>query len=149
MRYYDTSVLMSLLVPDPHTPRAMAELETDHGSICSGEWATMEIKSALAKEVRMGSLTGRQALAAWEMYELWRLPSGGLLLHFPDRGVLSSAAQAIRIAPDGAANLRAGDAFHVAIAAEVEASGFVTADGNQAGAAEKLDLDVTLLRPAG
>lgn len=149
MRYYDTSVLISLLVPDAHTQGAMAELEKDKGRFGTGQWATVEIKSALAKEVRTGSLSGSQALSAWNLYELWRMPAGGPILFSAEKQVLELAADVIRIAPDGAANLRAGDALHVAIAVEEEASGFVTADGNQAVAARLVGLEVTLLQVPG
>lgn len=145
MRYYDTSALMSLLVPDVHTKAAMYELEADGGRISSSNWASVELKSALAKEVRTGSLTPGKAISAWQRYELWCLPGGGLRLHGFAAGVFALAALSIRIDSDGAGNLRAGDALHIAAAESSAATGFVTADRAQASASSARGQYVVLL----
>ena len=133
MRFWDSSALLPLVVREPTTAVARAELARD--PVIVVWWAThIECASALARLERDGALGERSVARSFEL--LARLATAW---HEVDPGDLlrESAVRLLRVHP-----LRAADALELAaatMAAEQRPSslGFVTADRRLAAAAAK------------
>lgn len=140
MRYYDTNVILSLYLTQSITSKASAEVAKDQPYIVISDWTSVEVKSALAKELRMKLLTEVQAEKVWERFYQDVQHGRYTLLHL-NPSVMTKAHECIEL--DG--SLRAGDALHIAVAFKHGRLGIVTADAEQAKAAKKNGLKVTLL----
>ncbi|MGL4611914.1 MAG: type II toxin-antitoxin system VapC family toxin [Trueperaceae bacterium] len=140
MRYYDTSVLLSLYLQQNISAKASVEVAKDQPYVVISDWVSVEVKSALAKEVRTKSLTKLQAEIIWERFYQDIQHSRYKILHLT-QNVMAKAHECIAL--DG--NLRAGDAIHVAVAFTHGRLSIVTADKEQAKAAKLNGLKVTLL----
>jgi uncharacterized protein len=122
--YVDTSAAVPLFVPEPASDKVAAWLESCAETLVSADWILTEFASALAIKVRRGELMQKHAKAAWEDFELFA--QTGLRLVPVSRGAFARAAQLVRHVRSA---LRSGDALHLAMAIEIEASGIVTTDG--------------------
>lgn len=112
MVYLDTSALVALVANEPSAPALKRWLAgADATMLCSSDWCVPEAASALSLKVRTGQLDEAQADAAWQAFgaacdSLLQL----LSVHAAD---YATAAQMCRVPQ---AQLRAGDALHLAVA---------------------------------
>lgn len=129
---------------DAHTSAAMDAVRQDGGRIHASEFALLEAKSALAKEIRVGHLESTAALSVWAMLEQLAA-GGGLILHPLTSEQLRDAISLIHIEPGRVSSLRAGDALHISAARSFGVEALVTADRQQSNAAREAGLSVVLL----
>lgn len=130
MVYVDTSVLVALIVPEPHSSAVGRWYGRTRAELVSASWCVTEFASALGIKRRTGQIDASQAQQAWQRFE--RLVANDLVLLAPAPANFHRAAA---LALDAATGLRAGDALHLACA-------------EQAGAAHMATLDVALARNA-
>jgi predicted nucleic acid-binding protein len=144
MIYLDTSVLVSLLVPEPESPsvRDWIGAHQDDG-MATSDWAVVEFASAMGLQVRSKGL--KEGLATQAIGLLNSLAADSLHVATPSRGAFVQAAELVAHFPAG---LRAGDALHLATAMDEGAAGFATLDRKLIAAARKLKLKIRLICPA-
>jgi predicted nucleic acid-binding protein len=143
MLYLDTSLVVSLISVEPSTSAAQQWLgEQGEEELVISDWVVTEASSALSVIQRVTGLDG-QARSRAER-NLQALTAAVL-------GNLPVTRQAFRTAATTAGRadlgLRAGDALHLAVAAEHGAR-VATRDARQAQAGNRLGLDVFLLGDA-
>ena len=107
--YLDTSLLISLLAEDRHTPRAQA-WSGQGGRVTISTWALVEVSSVLGLKVRQGVLTPAQHEQAESRVAL--LAANPLVIA-PTKPIDMIAARTLVLS---SRNLRAPDALHLAIA---------------------------------
>ena len=137
MRYVDTSVLVALHVPEPHSVAALRWLNTSQGGVlaCS-DWGQVEFASALSRKIRARHVPDLErefiehAFAVTLQQNFVVLPT--------QTADYRSACQLLR---HHATGLRAGDALHLAITQRVEAT-LVTLDDTMARAARHFGIAV-------
>ena len=116
MIYFDTSLLVAALASEAATPRAQ-EAINEATTIAVSEWSLTEFAAAFSIKLRMRTVsetdraTARRRLQRYIAQNFELLPVNGS--HF---------RQATAFADDHHSNLRAGDALHLAIAAEIGAT---------------------------
>lgn len=131
MLYFDTSFLVPLVLPEATSERIAAFMRgLAAEEMAVSHWTRVEFASLLGREVRMGGLDPGAAARAAERFEAMLL--GSFTIHLPDTTDFDTARLFLRHAGTG---LRAGDALHLAIAAN-------------RGARTILSLDKTLLKAA-
>ncbi len=141
MDYLDTSLVISLIAPEPSTAAAQEWLATgaDDGLAIS-DWVVTEVASALSLIERVGRLVAEGRAQAWSNLQQ---------LMAADLTVLPVSRQAFQVAAEMAGGaslgLRAGDALHLAVAGEFGAR-VVTRDVGQAQAARSMGRPAHLLR---
>jgi predicted nucleic acid-binding protein len=121
--YLDTSAAVPLFVPEPSSDKVAAWLDSGADTLVSADLILTEFASALAIKVRRGELIQKHAAAAWENFGIFS--QSGLRLVPVTRATFMRAAQLVRSIRG---ELRAGDALHLAMAIETEATGIATAD---------------------
>lgn len=140
MLYLDTSFVVALLAPEAHSAKALRWLEAQApGEVAISDWVVTEASSALSLKQRTGDLDeagrarGDRAFKRLtsEVFEVLPVPRAA----FAAAATMSSRWQV---------GLRAGDALHVAIAAEHQRV-LCTRDARQADAAHRLGLETVLL----
>lgn len=141
MRYLDSSLVVSLLTPEPATARAQQWL-VDHSAegVHVSDWVSVEVSSALAIRRRRKDIDDDQMAFARQTYELLQAST---LRSVPVRR--ADFEQAARWAARHELSLRAADALHLAVASNA-ALELITRDGVQAKAARALGVAVTLLK---
>lgn len=138
MTYYiDTSALVATLVVEPHTASVIAWFNTQQpGSVFISDWTHTEIASALSVKVRTAQIklqVRAAAIAAWQRLHTASLPTLAVVPeHFET---------AARFAERHDLGVRAGDALHLAIAADGNHT-LVTLDRTMADAALQLGIPV-------
>jgi predicted nucleic acid-binding protein len=140
MLYLDTSLVVSLIAAEPSTSAAQQWLgEQGEEDLMISDWVVTEASSALSMGQRV---TGLDEEARSRAERNLRALTAAVL------GSVPVTRQAFRTAAttSGRAdlNLRAGDALHLAVAAEHGAR-VATRDARQAEAGDRLGLDVFLL----
>jgi predicted nucleic acid-binding protein len=140
MLYLDTSLVVSLIAVEPSTSAAQQWLgEQGVEELVISDWVITEASSALSMIQRVTGLDGHARSRAER--NLQALTAAVL-------GNLPVTRQAFRTAATTAGradlSLRAGDALHLAVAAEHGAR-VATRDARQAEAGNRLGLDVFLL----
>ena len=134
MRYFDTSFLVPLVLPEPlsaHIARFVGALAP--GEPATSHWARVEFSSVLAREVRMGALDAAAFRAADskiatilnDTFELW----------LPNAEDFELARNFVGSHETG---LRGGDALHLAIARNRRIDSFYTLDRRLIRAGEML-----------
>ena len=112
MRYFDTSFLVPLILPEATSEpisRFFDNLPAE--DLAVSEWTRVEFASMLSREVRMGNLDVAVAREAGSRFEAMIEISFIVLL--PDRDDFNQAREWLNRFETG---LRAGDALHLAIA---------------------------------
>ena len=124
MIYFDTSVAVSLLVPEPRTADVKAWFAGLDGILVSSDWLLSEFASAIAIKVRSRELTDGDARSVRREFEA--LTVSGLRIVPVSRAAFREAAG---LAAQHKHGLRAGDALHLAVALEAGAKSIATLDG--------------------
>lgn len=140
MRYFDTSFLAPLILPEP----ASVEIATFVGSLPVRElavshWTRVEFSSLIAREVRMDGMDARAALRADARFEVMVNESFAVLL--PNADDFGLAKRYLGRFETG---LRAGDALHLAIASNHHAAAIYTLGKRLLMAGKMLDLPVSM-----
>jgi uncharacterized protein len=140
MIYLDTSVIVAALTNEATAPSIYAWLdEQDESRLTISEWTLTEVSSALSIKLRTGELKLEQRAAALAMFNSLVTENLAVL------GVTSAHfLAASQYADQHTLNLRAGDALHLAIAAEQNAT-VCTLDHRMAKAGPALGLQTQLL----
>ena len=112
MRYFDTSFLVPLILPEATSdPIARFFEDLPAEDLAVSQWTRVEFASMLAREVRMDNLDAEAAREASSRFEAMVKESFIVLL--PDRDDFDRAREWLSRFETG---LRAGDALHLAIA---------------------------------
>lgn len=109
LTYFDTSVVLSLHIPDIHTERVVSVVRSLRGGFAVSPWTRAEIASALGIMVRRKDISATNAQAAFDDMHVF----------CDDAQMLAITAAAYDLATrwmlDFGLGLRAGDALHGAI----------------------------------
>jgi predicted nucleic acid-binding protein len=134
--YFDTSVILPLLIADVHDERAQALLRRLPRPYAISDWTVAEVTSVLARNVREDKLTGLEAEVVLGTLRTWIAGSAQ---------VVEVQPQDVRSAADMLGTfktaLRAPDALHIAIAKRMGAS-LATYDKTMARDAAQFNVDV-------
>jgi predicted nucleic acid-binding protein len=124
MIYFDTSFLLPVVLREPTSNRIEEVLLSALGADYSiSRWTLVEVASALARHVRMGTFTGTVARAMEAEFDEMIAESFSVLTPGADDFALAQ-----RYLRDHQSGLRAGDALHLAIAANNRADAVYSLD---------------------
>jgi predicted nucleic acid-binding protein len=139
MDYLDTSVIVAALANEVATSAAQAWLASHSADIHISDWVVTEVSSALSMKVRTGELTVDRRAAKLAHFRQMLADSFTLLsltpAHFQAAALLADQHQL---------GLRAGDALHLAFAADLGATLF-TLDKRLAEAGKQIGASVHVL----
>lgn len=140
MIYLDTSVIVAALTKEAATPSIYAWFdEQDESELAISDWTLTELSSALSVKLRTGNLSLEQRAAALATFNSLVTESFTVL------GVTGAHFRAAsKFADQHTLNLRAGDALHLAIAAERSAT-VCTLDHRMAKAGPALGVPTLLV----
>ncbi len=139
MRYFDTSFLVPLIIPEATSDSVYScvrNFSTDNFAV--SDWTRVEFASMLAREVRMGALNSNAAMEASRRFELTIAESFTVLL--PDRKDFNTAREWLCHFETG---LKAGDALHLAIAANHSADTIISLDKRMIASGKMLGLPIS------
>lgn len=140
MLYLDTSVLVSALTPEATTPRVQEWLAAqDAGQLAVSDWVLTEFGCALSAKMRLGTLRQTDRARAAAVLRTW--VDETLTVHAIGRAAFSAAG---RLCQTASPPLRAPDALHLAVAAELGAA-LITSDRAQARAGQEVGVQTRLL----
>jgi hypothetical protein len=132
--YLDTSVLLPLAIPEAASTAVRGWIETvAPDGIAISDWTITEFASALGLKVRTRSLTAAHAAQARQAFDSWA--AEGVVVLTPTRADFIRAADYLG---NAALGLRAGDALHLAVAANHGALPLFTLDHLLIAAGRKL-----------
>ncbi len=139
MRYFDTSFLVPLVLPEA-TSESIAELfeSLSDDALTVSQWTRVEFASLLAREVRMGSLETAAARRVGLRFETIIEESFVVLL--PNHNDFDRAREWLGRFETG---LRAGDALHLAIASNRGAEAVYSLDKLMIAAGKTLRVPVS------
>lgn len=139
MLYLDTSFVAPLILQEPSTDIVERFLSgVPAGELAISHWTRVEFSSLLAREVRMGGLDPATAAEADAQFEI--LADDSFVVLLPDRADYDLAKTYLQNHESG---LRAGDALHLAIAANRSAKAIYTFDKTMAKAGTVLGLPIS------
>jgi uncharacterized protein len=133
--YVDTSALVALFVPEPHSAGVAKWYAGTDARLVSSAWCVTEFASAMAMKQRQRQLTADQAQLAWQHFE--RLVANDLHLLPVEAAMFHRAAM---MALDIDTTLRAGDALHLACAEAAGAKQVATLDAVMARQAQRMKI---------
>lgn len=145
MRYFDTSFLVPLILPEATSEQIAAFFEDLPGeNLAVSDWTRVEFASLLAREVRMGGLDASAARKAGSQFEA--MVSTSFVVLLPNRDDFDQARHWLSQFETG---LRAGDALHLAIAGNRGIIAIHTLDKSMIVAGKRLGLptDAGILFP--
>jgi len=138
--YFDTSFLVPLILPEATSARISALFDgLPVQEFAVSHWTRVEFSSLLAREVRMGGLDSRKAARADAQFEAMLRESFTVLL--PGANDFGLAKQYLAHFQTG---LRAGDALHLAVAGNRQATTIYTLDKTLMKAGTVLGLPVSM-----
>jgi uncharacterized protein len=138
--YFDTSFLAPLILPEATSDKIAAFIRRlPAEELTVSHWTRVEFPSLIAREVRMGGLDVRAAARADVRFEAMVDESFSVLL--PNAGDFSLAKRYLGQFETG---LRAGDAFHLAVANNHRAAMIYSLDKTLLQAGKILDLPVSM-----
>ena len=136
MRYFDTSFLVPLILPEATSEPIAGFFENlPADDLAVSHWTRVEFASLLAREVRMGNLDASAAHAAGSRFETMIKESFVILL--PNRDDFDQARDWLGLFET---SLRAGDTLHLAIARNHGADAIYSLDKLMIAAGKKLGL---------
>jgi uncharacterized protein len=138
--YFDTSFLAPLILPEATSDQIAAfvrRLPAEEFAV--SHWTRVEFSSLIGREVRMGSLDAQAAARADARFEAMVDESFTILL--PNADDFSLAKRYLGQFETG---LRAGDAFHLAVANNHRAAMIYSLDKTLLKAGKILDLPVSM-----
>lgn len=139
MLYFDTSFVIPLVLDEPTSAlvqRFVAALTKDQLAV--SQWTRVEFSSALGRLVRMRALDSRETAAADVQFEYLIAASFAVLLP-----TAADYDLAKRYLGQPISGLRAGDALHLAVAANNSAESILTLDKTMLAAGSALGLPVS------
>lgn len=138
MRYFDTSFLLPIFVGEPSTNRVEQILgQQPTGDLAVSEWTRVEFSSALARQVRMGTMDSATASNIESDFD--NLLSSTFRTVMPSAVDFDLARSFIRRHDTG---LRSGDALRLAIASNHSAEKIYSLDRGLLRAARLMGLPV-------
>ena len=135
MAYVDTSVLVALIVLEPHSAAVARWYGRSRAALVLADQCVTEFASALGIKQRRDQLTATQAQNAWQRFE--RLIANGLAM-LPS--ATANFHRAAALALDASTALCAGDALHLACAEQVGAKSMATLDAALGRNAQRLKI---------
>lgn len=139
MVYLDTSFVAPLVIAENSSDAAEAfVLKVKPGELTTSLWTQVELSSLVSRKVRMGELSDSQAEVVRREFDRVLVESFEMLA--PTAADFATAAKYLEIPKTG---LRAGDALHLAIAANHRAKRILTLDQGFLEAGKLLKLPVT------
>lgn len=140
MQYVDTSILVAALFNEVHTDEAQHWLSRQRaGQLAISDWVITEFSAALSVKLRTGQIEPAHRSEALAVFT--RLTEESFDTLPASRADFRTAA---RFADQHLAGLRAGDALHLAIAAN-HGLGLHTLDKRLAEAGQSLGVSTSLL----
>lgn len=140
MVYLDTSFIAPLVIAENSSDAVEAfVLKVRPGELTTSMWTQVELSSMVSRKVRMGDLSDSQAEVVRREFDRVLVESFEILA--PTAADFAAAAKYLEIPKTG---LRAGDALHLAIAANHRAKRILTLDQGFLEAGKLLKLPVTL-----
>lgn len=139
MNYFDTSFLTPLVRKErtsAQIARFMAGLPT--GQLAISRWTEVEFASLLARDVRMGAMNAGEAHATATLFE--EVVAQSLVVWLPEAEDYDLAKRYLR---RHETELRAGDALHLAIAANHDARAIHSLDKTMIKAGRMLGLPIS------
>jgi predicted nucleic acid-binding protein len=113
MIYLDTSIIVPLVIAEDSSAAVEAMiLKVKPGELTTSLWTQIELGSLVARKLRMGELSAADAEAVRR--ELRKILDESFRLLLPTAADFATATKFLDMPRTG---LRAGDAFHLAIAA--------------------------------
>ncbi|MCY3852200.1 MAG: type II toxin-antitoxin system VapC family toxin [Gammaproteobacteria bacterium] len=139
MRYFDTSFLVPLILPEATSEPIADFFETlPADTLAVSHWTRVEFASMLAREIRMGNLDAIAAREAGSRFETMVQESFVVLL--PDSDDFEQAKEWLERIETG---LRAGDALHLAIAGNRGVAAIYSLDKQMIAAGRTLGLPIS------
>ncbi len=136
MRYFDTSFLVPLVLPEATSEAIAAFLEGLPGDeLATSHWTRVEFASLLAREVRVGGLDVSAARQAASRFE--DMVNASFVILLPDRDDFDRARDLLVRFTTG---LRAADALHLTIAENRRAAAIHTLDKSMIAAGKRLGM---------
>ena len=140
MVYLDTSFVAPLVIAENSSDAVEAfVLKVKPGELTTSMWTQVELSSLVSRKVRTGELSDAQAEVVRREFDRILVESFEILA--PTAADFAAAAKYLEIPKTG---LRAGDALHLAIAANRRAKRILTLDLGFVEAGKLLKLPVTL-----
>ena len=140
MVYLDTSFVAPLVIAENSSDAVEAfVLKVKPGELTTSMWTQVELYSLVSRKVRMGELSDSQAAVVRREFDRVLAESFEMLV--PTAADFAAAAKYLESPRTG---LRAGDALHLAIAANHRAKRILTLDQGFVEAGKLLKLPVTL-----
>ncbi len=139
MVYLDTSFVAPLVIAEDASDAVEAlVLKLKPGELSTSMWTRIELGSLVARKVRMGQLSGSEAEAVRR--EFVRILDESFEILLPAAADYAAAAKYLEIPKT---RLRAGDALHLATAANHGAKKILSLDKGFVGTGKLLKLPVT------
>jgi len=139
MVYLDTSFVAPLVIAENASDAVEAfVLKVNLGELTTSMWTQVELSSLVSRKVRMGELSDSQAEVVRREFD--RVLGESFELLSPTAADFAAAAKYLEMPKTG---LRAGDALHLAIAANHRAKKILTLDQGFLDAGKLLKLPVT------
>ena len=140
MVYLDTSFVAPLVIAENSSEAVEAfVLKVKPGELATSMWTQVELSGLVSRKVRMGELSDSQADVVRREFD--RVLGESFEILAPTAADFAAAAKYLEIPKTG---LRAGDALHLAIAANHRAKRILTLDKGFLEAGKLLKLPVTL-----
>jgi hypothetical protein len=140
MVYLDTSFVAPLVIAEKSSDAVEAfVLKVKPGELTTSMWTQVELYSLVSRKVRMGELSDSQAEVVRREFD--RVLAESFEMLAPTAADFAAAAKYLESPKTG---LRAGDALHLAIAANHRAKRILTLDQGFVEAGKMLKLPVTL-----
>ncbi|MHB8255236.1 MAG: type II toxin-antitoxin system VapC family toxin [Acidiferrobacter sp.] len=138
MLYLDTSFVAPLVIPEDMSDAVETFLREREDDLATSQWTRVELASLVSRRVRMGEFDEAQAETIRKTFE--QLLSQSFVLLTPSVTDFLTAAQLLIPADTG---LRAGDALHLAVAANHGARTVYTLDRGLLKAGKRLKVPVS------
>jgi uncharacterized protein len=136
--YLDTSFLVPLFLPEATSDKIERFLSRKHTDpLAVSHWTRVEFSSALAREVRIGSLSSKAAIEADSQFA--EVIGESFVMLLPTANDFDLAGEFLRRHETA---LRAGDALHLAIASNNRATAVYSLDKTFLEAGRRLGIKV-------